>query len=160
MPHRIEHLIVSVTSIVGWAVSSIASAMALLLPKAIVAQVETEKLVSNTIIQIGILDDERIRLVAVIGAVSGGILTASVFAPPVQNGKQFSIKVFTSALAGIFLTPLVIHKLNLPITFDYVAPTAFLVAVVGVGVIKAGVPLFQKFVLSKYAPPSNDQKPQ
>jgi hypothetical protein len=140
--HPTEPIFTAIAVSAGGAIASMSAALAALL----------DNVTTNA--HSGVLDDERMRLVCVIGAIGGAVISALIFTPPKATGRQFAIKIAASSLAGIFFTPAIIYKFGMEITFDVVAPSAAAVALVSVGALRVLVPLWEKHFTGRFRPPN------
>lgn len=142
MPHRLEPILAAIVSMVAGAFSSCVAAFLALMPDAAPAAVT-------------IMDDEKMRLICIIGAVGGGVLSALIFSPPQATGRMFAVKVGSSSLAGILFTPSLVHWLGWTLNIDTLLGTSAGIALVGIGVIRVAVPLWAKYAARKFGPPDD-----
>jgi len=103
-----------------------------------------------------VMDDGKMRLICIIGAIGGGLLSALVFSPPKATGRNFAIKVGTSSLAGILFTPIVIHWLGWKANVDILLGISAIVAMIAIGAIRIAVPLWERAAGKRLAPPEDE----
>lgn len=140
MPHRFEPILPPVMAMVCGSISMMTSATLAILPG------EDLPL---------IIDNEKMRLICVIGAIGGGLLSAILFSPPKTSGKGFAMKVFSSSLAGILFTPGVIHWLGWRPNVDVLLAVSAAFAMVSVGALKVAIPLWERIAAKKISPPDD-----
>lgn len=90
-----------------------------------------------------IMDDTRMRLFCIIGAIGGAVLSALIFTPPKATGRQFGIKVAASSLAGILFTPMTLAALQWKLNIDRVLGASAVIAMLSIGVLRMAVPWAQ-----------------
>lgn len=114
----------------------------------------------------GVLDNERLLAWAVMGALCGSV-TSVIFFPPKQPKDRCNsqstmiriaaVKVLGSSFIGIFGTPAALYYLKLAPAVDLIAVLAFMIALLGAAVVKALVPVWERFFTNKFSPPKDDQ---
>lgn len=104
-----------------------------------------------------ILDDGKMRIVCVIGAVCGSLLSALILTPPKANGVVFARKVVASQISGVVFTPILFHWCKWIPTVDTLIAVSAVVSMLSVGVIRVAVPVWTKIAI-KYlgAHPSDE----
>ncbi|HEY2857116.1 MAG TPA: hypothetical protein VGJ21_01705, partial [Terracidiphilus sp.] len=99
--------------------------------------------------QPAILDNERLRIVCLLGALGGGVLNLGLF-PAAQPGiRPMAWRYTSSVLCGVVLTPIIVHWFGIYPNFDNLAAVSFLMAIIGVGLIFKAVPSISNLILNK-----------
>lgn len=142
MPHRIEPLCAIIVTLATTTVSALSSII-LAAAVGILPELQTTLVDATGPI---ILDDGKMRIVCVIGAVGGSLLTALILTPPRANGIQFARKVVASQISGVLFTPVIFHWFGWVPTVDNLIAIAAVVSMLSVGVIRLVVPLYTKTV--------------
>lgn len=101
-----------------------------------------------------IMDDEKMRLVCIIGALGGGVITTLLSSEKEPSARGLIGRVLVSTGCGIIFTPAVFHYVTWVPNTDNILFVSASTAMVAVGVLKTVMPLWQKFIASKLSPPS------
>lgn len=103
--------------------------------------------VAQLLVRQTIIDDDEKRLWCILGAV-GGAVFMGLYTMEQQNGitiKKVVLKIFASSVAGIIITPGLMHLCSnyLPATSDTLMLASAVVAMSAVGALKIGIPIVQ-----------------
>ncbi len=69
---------------------------------------------------VGVLEDWRLRLYCIIGALGGAVLSVGMFPPPRQGLRPFALKFFCSSIAAVLFSPALVRKFGIPMDPDYI----------------------------------------
>jgi hypothetical protein len=111
-----------------------------------------------------IYDDERLRLICIVGALGGAVFNLGLYSEPKPGIRPMAWKVFCSAMAGVAFTPIAIHWLGVVPNIDNLLAASFVMAIVSVGALKMVVPAWTRFLGTKLgadsaaAPPSSSDQ--
>lgn len=123
------------------------AAAAALIPNAIV---ET----SVGLMPIVIMDDEKMRIVCIIGAIAGGVITTFLSSERDVSFKAIISRALLSTLCGVIFTPMVFQWREWAPNTDRLLAGSAIVAMLAVGVLKSILPLWQTFAAKFLSPPS------
>lgn len=98
---------------------------------------------------IDLLNDSRLTMVCVFGAIGGAVLAIALFPQPTP--RQMAAKFGASMVSGGVFTPALIEWLELPIRSSYVLAGSAVVAMVAVGVLHTVIPLVEKMWTTRLA---------
>lgn len=99
-----------------------------------------------------IWDKSQFRIFCLLGALGGSFLSIVLFPPKETSGnlhRKLAIKFLASGLAGLLFTPIVIRWQGWPVDVDVVLAVSSLVAITGVSVISAVIPIFERRFIAK-----------
>lgn len=99
--------------------------------------------------EVALLDDSKMRLICISGALFGSLLSILIFPPNGGTARAFLIKLMASSIAGVIFTPVFFHWLPLPRNTDWVLLASATTALLAVGVIKIAVPKAERLVGSR-----------
>lgn len=99
-----------------------------------------------------IFDDERYRLICIVGALGGALLNLGLYSSPTPGIRPMAWKVFCSTITGVVVTPMVIHWVNIVPNVDNLLFFSFFMALISVGVVRGVAPLWTRFFVQKLAP--------
>lgn len=145
--HRFSPIISEVLTLAAGGIATIAAAVAALMPNAVVDT-------ASGPVSVVIMDDEKMRLVCIIGAIGGGVLTTLLSSEKEPSARGLIARVLISTGSGIMFTPAVFHWMNWQANTDSLLTVSAITAMVSVGVLKTVLPLWQKFIANKLSPPS------
>ena len=138
MPHRIQAMHEGLAMLLGATSALVASIMSFL------AEVPVEAFSGPAI-----LDNERLRVVCLIGAIGGAILNLGIYPSKLPGIRPLVWKFTASVMCGVVFTPMVVHWTGVTANFDTLAFTSFIMAISGVGIVVKLIPAIQRFIFSK-----------
>jgi len=87
-----------------------------------------------------ILDNERLRLICIVGALGGAVLNLGLYDSPQPGIRPMAWKVFGSCITGVIFTPVAVHWMNVTPNTDNLLAVSFLTAIVSVGLLRKVLP--------------------
>ncbi len=106
-----------------------------------------------------IFDDERYRLICIVGALGGALLNLGLYSSPTPGIRPMAWKVFCSTITGVVVTPMVIHWTNIVPNVDNLLFFSFFMALISVGVVRGVAPLWTRFFVQKLGPTESTSCP-
>lgn len=100
---------------------------------------------------ISVMDDGKLRIVCIIGAMGGGVLSALLY--PLGSPKQLSGKIVGSAISGIMFSPKLLSWMSWQLTTDNVLCMAGAVALLSWTLLQLAIPLAGAWFTSKFKTP-------
>lgn len=98
------------------------------------------------LVEDAMLDNSKMRLVCIVGALFGSLISVLVFPPKQGTARIFATKIVSSSLVSVVFTPLAFHWQVMPRNTDLVLVVSATIAILGVGIIRAVKPRAEKAV--------------
>lgn len=96
-----------------------------------------------------VIENWRLRLYCIIGALGGAWLSVGMFPPPKNGIRPFALKFSCSCIAAIMFSPALMHKIGVILDPDYVLAVSGLFGLVSWAMIQIAVPLFLRIFTKK-----------
>ncbi len=140
----------STISVVLWAAfSGLAAIIAAIIPDTghtIVSQMGPETVSTTTTVTTNILDDSKLRLICLAGAVGGAILSVALFHKEGSSAKTLARKLTASSIAGVIMAPMVLRWSGLGFGTDAMLFVSGAVALLSWGVLMSAVPMAVAYI--------------
>lgn len=144
---RLGHITSEVVTLGASAFCSMLAATAALLPN---AAVETT---DGSMLPVVIMDDEKMRLICIVGAIGGGVITTLLSAEKDTSLRALITRIVISTGCGIMFTPWFFWWQGWVPNTDKLLAASGMVSLLAVGVLKTVLPLWQNYVVKKLSPP-------
>lgn len=100
---------------------------------------------------VGVIENWRLRLYCIIGALGGGWLSVWMFPPPKDGIRPFAGKFSCSAIASIMFSPALMRKFGIPLDPDFILAASGCFGLVAWALIQLGVPLILRIFMRRGA---------
>lgn len=143
---RLSHIANEVVTLGASAFCTMLAATAALLPN---ATVET----SEGTLPVVIMDDEKMRLICIVGAIGGGVITTLLSAEKDTSLRALITRIVISTGCGIMFTPWFFWWQGWVPNTDKLLAASGMVSLLAVGVLKTILPLWERYVAKRLSPP-------